>query len=104
MPLNIKCKDCRDFVPAPNLPHKGVCKRMVLRCDPDEIRGCGCFYPASNADRIRGMTDEELAEWLRNVITGGSRCPCNEMPGLCEKPCKECLFDWLKSPVEVDNV
>lgn len=88
MPLNIKCKDCRDFANAPTLPHKGVCKRMVLRSDPDEVRGCGCFHPASKADRLRAMTDEELAKFF-------FRDPAH----LYMKTPKETL-DWLKSPAD----
>ena len=59
--------------------------------------------PQTNYDRIISKTPEELAEWLRNVITECSRCPCNETPVLCEKPCKECLFDWLKSPTDKEE-
>lgn len=49
----------------------------------------------TNANRIRTMTDEELAEWC--VIF--ARCPdgCN----LCSSGsiawiCKKCWLDWLK--------
>lgn len=30
--------------------------------------GCLGFEPQTNADRIRAMTDEELAEWIRDQI------------------------------------
>ena len=46
----------------------------------------------TNADRIRSMTDEELAERIL--------CPY----GACiyrERVCPECVLDWLKSEVEV---
>ena len=28
-----------------------------------------CFEPLTNADKIRAMTDEEMAEWLDNIDT-----------------------------------
>ena len=53
--------------------------------------------PMTNGDRIRAMTDEELAEsdellsGLCNVLHGqGYPCEANT--------CRECLFKWLGSP------
>jgi len=53
--------------------------------------------PHTNADRIRSMTDEELAE----VLFGS----CIEHMGVeeCshpEKACKSCVLDWLKAESE----
>jgi hypothetical protein len=53
--------------------------------------------PQTNADRIRSMTDEELAE----VLFGS----CIEHIGVeeCshpEKACKSCVLDWLKAESE----
>lgn len=53
--------------------------------------------PHTNADRIRSMTDEELAE----VLFGS----CIEYIGVeeCshpEKACKSCVLDWLKAESE----
>lgn len=50
--------------------------------------------PQTNADRIRSMTDEELAE----VLFGS----CIEHMGVeeCSHPeeaCKSCVLDWLKA-------
>ena len=51
----------------------------------------------SHADRIRVMSDEELAEFR-----SGEHCP----PGMrfpdCAtiKPCKECWLEYLKQPVK----
>lgn len=52
-------------------------------------------FPQTNADRIRNMTDEELAEYLSNV----HYCPT---PSICDptKECKECWLKWLRSPME----
>lgn len=59
----------------------------------------------TNADRIRGMTDEELAEWtLREPFVGYfAFCPPGTKDGgdCPTSPCEQCWLDWLKSPVEV---
>lgn len=41
----------------------------------------------TNADRLRSMTDEELAEWIISITEDDT----------------EGWLDWLKSPVEVDD-
>lgn len=50
----------------------------------------------SNADRIRSMTDEELADWLGVYCNGQTAQevgkPCVSDMGSC----KECWLDWLK--------
>lgn len=64
---------------------------------------CDCQIP-SNADRIRAMSDEELAIWL-SAIMDCSKCVC-EIPCAKEittKFCKDVLRDWLKAPVEVGD-
>lgn len=69
--------------------------------NPNEIVvKCGAFKPpATNADRIRSMSDEELAKWMFS-------------PGICIRDfadvkcdgvsCKECRIDWLRQPAEED--
>ena len=57
----------------------------------------GVEKPQTNADRIRSMTDEELAE----VLFGS----CIEHMGVeeCSHPeesCKSCVLDWLKTESE----
>ena len=59
-------------------------------------------HPHTNADRIRAMTDEELASWLN-----GSVAPC-PMPTLVaqncplddDHDCDMCWLDWLKAEAE----
>ena len=53
-------------------------------------------YKMTNADRIRGMSDEELAKIIERELG----CP---VTGDCEKmykDCKACWLDWLQSPAE----
>lgn len=52
-------------------------------------------YP-SNADRIRAMTDEELAKWLGLKV---SACNENEKCGN-DYTCDACWLDWLKGEVD----
>ena len=53
-----KCKNCI------NLDRQGWCEKAVDSPEPNRERECYYFQRMTNADRIRGMTDEELAEWL----------------------------------------
>ena len=48
----------------------------------------------TNAQRIRNMTDEELAE----IIV----CPFDTDPSVCNYKgvCLDCCLEWLKYPVE----
>ena len=71
--------------------------------------GCPDFATKTNADRIRAMTDVELAEWILETAlfrvgrTPGMVCPPNTegMKDCPTDPCQNCWLDWLKSPEEV---
>ena len=61
------------------------------------------FKPMSNADRIRAMTDEELAHFL---TPEHYKFPCPPNYHNCQYdkiPCWICWARWLEAPVEVDN-
>ena len=69
--------------------------------------GCNAFRNPTNADRIRSMSDEELAEFLCSFRS----CDADEY--ICEgcKAAKYCraghtgTIDWLQQPAEeADNV
>lgn len=62
----------------------------LLNYDGKSCRNNRTVEP-TNADRIRAMTDEELAEWLDN---NDSNFPISDGG--------EHWLSWLKSPVEVD--
>ena len=59
-----------------------------------DFEGCEDKHP-SNADRIRDMTDEELADlfdtWIRD-------CDCNDVPcrTFCQQGCFNCEKNWLR--------
>ena len=52
----------------------------------------------SNADRIRAMTDEELAEWLDRLITHCNDGPCFNC--FMREACLTSVLDWLKKEEE----
>ena len=49
---------------------------------------CRCRVPMTNADRIRGMSDEELVDVLRGFAT---------------KPMQGSFLKWLQQPAEEDD-
>ena len=63
--------------------------------------------PPSRADRIRAMTDEELAKLLYE-IDGLGYCKnlpeCGELldtdTGIPEEKCIGCMLNWLRQPAE----
>lgn len=58
--------------------------------------------PLTNGDKIRGMTDEELAEKASGMIV----CFCCPVKGCRGRApddsdtCTNCWLKWLRSPVE----
>lgn len=98
------CKECA-YAPKSNECH--TCK---VSCFDGEPMGLPSNFkrksqPMTNADRIRGMTDEELA--------ASDYIPCpydNDDYGECkygwhdrEQTCEECKLEWLKQPVKEDE-
>lgn len=55
------------------------------------------WEPMTNAQRIRSMTDEELAVFLGKTISG-----CMRHTEACEvnNTCEGCFENWLKQPYE----
>ena len=50
--------------------------------------------PMTNADRLRAMSDEELAKYFGEVKTWGG-CP-NHGARNCTENCADCWLDWLR--------
>ena len=71
------------------------CYAYRRKCYTEDM--CKCHEPPTNADRIRAMTDDELADFMNRDISG---CPptgdCNKAPD----DCKACWLDWLQQPAE----
>lgn len=67
---------------------------------------CRLYVGKTNADRIRGMTDEELAEHFTQFYYDGPKfyCPAVEDVGegacAANYDCRQCWIDWLKKESE----
>lgn len=91
MPKNVVCKKCNNLV-------NDWCEKVIDSPDPDMQRDCQHFREKTNADRIRAMSDEELA--------------CELMIWWCEAVAKHhgiesqyqdtqsTILGWLQQPAE----
>jgi len=78
------------------------CKNCRANCtgakQDREIALClGYDPPKTNADKLRAMSDEELAEYMGDVQTWGG-CP-NHGAANCQEECAKCWLDWLRQEV-----
>lgn len=70
--------------------------QYMCKCKPDI---CHSAVPMTNADRIRSMSDEELAKWF----LGAGICIRDLDDVRCDGvSCKECRLNWLRQPAEED--
>ncbi len=90
MPKNVVCKKCNNLV-------NDWCEKVIDSPDQDMQRDCQYFCEKTNADHIRSMSDEEMAE---TFIKGD----CIGCPILYEcdpyGDCKPQILNWLKQPFE----
>ena len=77
---NIKCRNCFFY-------RNEWCEKIVDSPDPEEARDCNYFREMTNADRIRAMSDEELAEFLIDLADDGNLK----------------IREWLQQPAEEDD-
>ena len=89
---NIKCKNCKNLV-------NDWCDVKCDSPDTELVRNCTGFEQMTNGDRIRAMSDEELAKFLDDCNSHGCVCPARD----CRATCYECIVDLLKQPAEVDD-
>ena len=96
MPKNVVCKKCNNLV-------NDWCEKVIDSPDQYMQRDCRYFCEKTNADRIRAMSDEELAKLIaENAYTGA----CNDFgiphQGQCCHNCERCdaIIKWLKQPTE----
>ena len=95
MPKNVVCKKCNNLV-------NDWCEKVIDSPDTDMQRDCRYFCEKTNADRIRAMSDEELAAWIAGMST---ICECCAELNECGSPrgfnkCSHGVEDWLKQPAE----
>lgn len=87
------CKQCKNY---DECQFDAACNDVVF--DPDaSAEYCTAADPITNADRIRAMSDEELAAFI------GFNSLCDRIQddsGWCENRgvCDGCLVEWLQQP------
>lgn len=93
MKKNIACPNCKGngyitIMTGNRNDYCGVASKMCPACDGTGVQ----LADVTNADRIRAMSDEELAEWMAECNAYGENADASQwMP-------------WLKQPAqEVDN-
>lgn len=83
----------------------GTCEKLFRPNCPDDGT-CYEFDMFTNADRIRAMSDEELAKWIDEFSFCTDACPdsINEVEEsigyCCPANCKEQIMNWLRQPGE----
>lgn len=84
-----------------NKDYKCKSLREKLHAIGEEINA----QPKSNADRIRHMTEEELAKWLDNEAsyTCNICIRQNEKSSCVNYNCEECVAKWLKQEMQNDD-
>ena len=83
------CNNCKHTnVDARDYPCN-ECKNAIITFDH--------YKPMTNADRIRNMSDEELAELIH---TNNFICAEMQENTKCQIECKKCLLQWLQAEVK----
>ena len=94
-------------------------KLAELRSGIDDVHACNCQHNSNsrddepccrcdsrqtNADRIRNMSDEELAETIHSISCNATEIStCKEECLKCEQPDSYCvrnIMEWLQSEAE----
>ena len=91
MPKNVVCKKCNNLV-------NDWCEKVIDSPDQDMQRDCQYFCEKTNAQKIRAMSDEELADMLWK--TGRNyRAVCAD-PVVDYNEHRDHLIAWLQHPAE----
>ena len=85
--------------------HDGDCcncgsPQYMCKCKP---KICGSVVPITNADRIRTMSDEELAKFIANPCQCAVEPECDGYRECGNDSCLKHLLDWLQQPAEGDT-
>ena len=95
MPKNVVCKKCNNLV-------NDWCEKVIDSPDPDMQRDCRYFCEKTNADRIRSMSDEELAEQLIQYRDDWGDYCTNKGCDATQKEAVKAETEWLQQPAEVE--
>lgn len=86
----MKCRNCIHYSCDKEPPITQWCNIMYDVTDFDTERRCKLYAPVTNADRIRDMSDEELAAFLADFSYDS-------------EPTRDEVFNWLQQPAEEDK-
>lgn len=93
--------DGKDCSGCKHLNERGYCE-FTACIIPCVVKGYIPETRKTNADRIRSMTDEELAVLLEGCICPSD--PCKKVVNRGKQPdkkiCQSCWLDWLKKEAE----
>ena len=98
----MKCKNCRNLVK--RIDGDGTlydfCGMVIDSPDTDRERNCKYYVTATNADRIRSMSDGELAQFLMDSFACSLNCPAYD---ICDAKgaCVEFLAKWLQQEANI---
>ena len=107
MTKNIPCPKCDGHGIISEFTENSVSVQTCTVCD-----GLGHIEaPMTNADRIRAMSDEELATHLDDIGWDCNLCAEHRRLGnqpllrgeKCDEKCVEHCLEWLKQPAEVKD-
>ena len=88
----MKCRNCKNNTLLDDGVQFSWCEVKKDNLDIDEDRECGAFSQASNADRIRAMSDEELADLLWETVDGAYY----QIENFMSQPSKRWWLEWLR--------
>ena len=101
----MKCKNCTrvyiEYDEEAQVSNGPWCDKIFDSPDMEEERDCMWYNPKTHGDMVRRMNDEELAEFIEEVVNSRGCCACDQKKNwFCEKSewetCKECIKRWLQ--------
>ena len=94
-------KDLKYYLDLATKEKAHTCNCKHNRNSRDNEPCCRCYSRKTNADRIRNMSDEELAEFIEQISTDSMETisfGTKEYKEIWER--KETALEWLQSEVE----
>ena len=85
----------------------GWCNIACMYCTFTQEINCE-HNRKTNADRIRSMSDKELAEkissrCIRDIVCGGNCKAFATLDKMSQQQCVEIVLDWLQQPAEEET-
>lgn len=81
----MKCTECPEYRECVKHSNLAIKRKICPKAKVEK--------QLTNADRIRAMSDDELADFITN-------CGCYDHSRDCRASCKDCTMEWLKQPAE----